>query len=74
MSTFYPKVDTVIGAALGPLALLVIFAVLFAMQGRRRPFSLAHTDGLWQFSMLVSTVSFLAYVGLLRKRSPNSGP
>ena len=62
-----------IGAALGPLALLLIFVVIFAMQGRLREISLAHTNGLWQFSVLVSTVSFLVYVALLRKRSPNGG-
>jgi hypothetical protein len=63
-----------IGAALGPLALLLIFVVIFAMQGRLREFSLAHTEALWQFSMLVSTVSFLVYTALLRRRSPNSEP
>ena len=62
-----------IGAALGPLALLLIFVVIFALQGRLSAFSLAHTEVLWQFSMLVSTVSFLVYVALLRKRSPNGG-
>jgi hypothetical protein len=62
-----------IGAALGPLALLLIFFVIFAMQGRVSAFSLAHTEALWQFSILVSTVSFLVYVALLRKRSPNGG-
>ena len=62
-----------IGAILGPLALLLIFVVIFAMQGRLREFSLANTQALWQFSVLVSTVSFLVYVALLRKRSPNGG-
>ena len=62
-----------IGALLGPLALLLIFVVIAAMQGRLREISLAHTNGLWQFSVLVSTVSFLVYVALLRKRSPNGG-
>jgi hypothetical protein len=59
----------VIGAAMGPLALLLIFVVLFAIQGRLGQFSLAHTEGLWPFSILVSTVSFLAYTALLRRRS-----
>jgi hypothetical protein len=62
-----------IGAVLGPLALLSIFVVIFAMQGRLSAFSLAHTEALWQFSVLVSTVSFLVYVALLRRRSPNRG-
>ena len=63
-----------IGAALGPLALLLIFVVIFAMQGRLSAFSLAHTEALWQFSVLVSTVSFLVYVALLRRRSPSREP
>ena len=58
----------VIGAAMGPLALLLIFVVLAAMQGRLGQFNLAHTEFLWPFSILVSTVSFLAYTGLLRSR------
>lgn len=62
-----------IGAALGPLALLLIFVVIFAMQGRLSAFSLANTGSLWQFSILVSTVSFLVYAALLRRRLPNSG-
>jgi hypothetical protein len=36
-----------IGATLGPLALLLIFIVLFAIQGRLSAFSLAHTESLW---------------------------
>ena len=63
-----------IGAALGPLALLLIFVVIFAMQGRLSSFSLAHTEALWQFSILVSTVSFLVYAALLRRRSPSREP
>jgi len=58
----------VIGAALGPLAVLLIFAVLFALQGRLKEFSLAHTESLWPLAVLVSTVSFLAYASLLRWR------
>ena len=61
-------VRVVIGAAMGPLALLLIFVVLFAIQGRPSEFSLAHTETLWPFSILVSTVSFLAYAALLRRR------
>jgi hypothetical protein len=62
-----------LGAILGPLALLLIFVVIHAWQGQPNSFSLVHTNGLWQFSVLVSTVSFLVYVALLRKRSPNCG-
>jgi hypothetical protein len=57
-----------IGATLGPLAVLLIFVVLFAIQGSLSAFSLAHTEGLWPFSILVSTVSFLVYAALLRNR------
>ena len=57
-----------IGATLGPLALLLIFVILDAIQGSLNKFSLAHTEGLWPFSILVSTVSFLVYAALLRKR------
>ncbi|HYK61798.1 MAG TPA: hypothetical protein VEV85_20355, partial [Bryobacteraceae bacterium] len=57
-----------IGASLGPLALLLIFVVLFAIQGSHGAFSLAHTENLWPFSILVSTVSFLVYTALLRRR------
>ena len=61
-------IRVLIGAAMGPLALLLIFVVLFAFQGRISEFSLAHTESLWPFSILVSTVSFLAYTVLLRRR------
>jgi hypothetical protein len=55
-----------LGAALGPLALLLIFLVLFVRGGQIGGFSLAHTEPLWLFSILVSTVSFWVYVALLR--------
>ena len=61
-------IRVLIGAAMGPLALLLIFVVLFAFQGRISEFSLAHTESLWPFSILVSTVSFLAYAALLCRR------
>jgi hypothetical protein len=61
-------VRTLIGV-LGPLALLLIFVILFvAGQGGLGAFSLAHTEALWPFSVLVSTVSFLVYAALLRGR------
>lgn len=64
-----------LGTALGPLALLLIFIVLFARGGHISGFSLAHTETLWPFSMLVSLVSFLVYAALLpggRDVSPSS--
>ena len=63
-------VRMLVGATLGPLALLLIFAVLFAIQGRLSAFSLAHTESLWPFSILVSTISFLVYAALMRRRLP----
>jgi hypothetical protein len=65
-------VRMLIGATLGPLALLLIFVVLFAIQGRLSAFSLAHTESLWPFSILVSTISFLVYAALMRRRLPKS--
>jgi hypothetical protein len=56
-----------VGAVLGPLALLVIFAVL--VHGHLEfPATFRGARGLWAYSILVSTVSFVLYVGLLRKQ------
>jgi hypothetical protein len=52
--------------------LLLIFVALFAIQGRLSALSLAHTESLWPFSVLVSTVSFLVYAALLSWRPPKS--
>jgi hypothetical protein len=52
----------------------LIFVVVFAVQGRLSAFSLAHSEALWQFSIPVSTVSFLVYTAMLRGRSPDRGP
>ena len=57
-----------IGAILGPLALLLIFVVMFGLQGQLNSFSLAHTQSLWPLSILVSSVSFVVYAVLLRTR------
>jgi hypothetical protein len=57
-----------IGIVLGPLALLLIFLMLFAIQGRMGAFSLAHSGSLWPLAMLVSTISFVAYATLVRRR------
>lgn len=59
-------IGLLIGATLGPVALLLVFILVYAMQGRLNEFSLAHTEGLWQLSILVSLVSFLVYTTLLR--------
>ncbi len=53
-----------IGAVLGPLALLLILLIL----GRGK-LSLEHTGGLWPFAILVSTVAFVVYAALVRRRA-----
>ena len=63
-------VRLLVGAAIGPLALLMIFVAVFATQGKIREFSLAHTDGLWFFSGVVSTVSFVVYTSLVLRQFP----
>jgi len=58
-----------IGAALGPLALFLIFALL--SHGHIQfgnPGTFTGTSSLWAFSILISTVSFLIYVVLLGER------
>jgi hypothetical protein len=63
-------VRLLVGAAIGPLALLMIFVALFAAQGKIREFSLAHTNGIWFFSGVVSTVSFVVYTALVLRQFP----
>jgi hypothetical protein len=60
-----------VGAALGPLALLLIFALL-AHGHLEFPGTFKGTSSLWAFSILVSTVSFGLYVALLKRKSPRS--
>ena len=57
-----------IGATLGPIALLLIFFLLYAKQGAPGTFSLDHTGFCWPMSVVVSTVSFHVYVSLLGRR------
>jgi hypothetical protein len=57
-----------IGATLGPIALLLIFVMIFGLRGQISTFSLAHTESFWPLSILVSTVSFGVYAGLMRRR------
>lgn len=55
-----------VGAALGPLALLAI--ILLINHGRISfPSSFTGTGLAWAYSILVSTSSFLVYVALLRR-------
>ena len=55
----------IVGAALGPPALLVIF-MLF---GRSHVYfsNVAETAALFSYSILVSTIAFMVYLALLRK-------
>jgi len=57
-----------VGAVLGPLALLIIF-VLLAHGHLEFPGTFKGTGSLWAFSILVSTVSFGLYVALLKGKS-----
>ena len=68
LSRFAWPLYLIIGATLGPLALLLIFVVMFGLQGQLRAFSLAHTETFWPLAILVSTVSFAVYTALLRWR------
>jgi hypothetical protein len=54
-----------VGAALGPLALFLIFAAL--AHGHMIPGMFTGTASLWPLSILVSTVAFVVYIALLRK-------
>ncbi len=61
------------GAALGPLALFLIFMLASdssraaLAHGHILPGMFTNTASLWPFSILVSTVSFVLYAALLRK-------
>jgi hypothetical protein len=63
-------VRVIVGAALGPLALFLLFVLLshghidFNDHG-----TFTGTSWLWAFSILVSTVSFVLYAALLREKS-----
>ncbi len=56
------------GVALGPLALFLIF-VLLAHGHPEVPGTFRSTSWLWAHSILVSTVSFVLYVALLKGKS-----
>jgi hypothetical protein len=55
----------IVGAAVGPIALLVIFALLSRSHIYFRDF--AEISTLFAYTILVSTVSFMVYLALLRK-------
>jgi len=56
-----------VGAVIGPLALLVIFVLLG--HGHVSSTSFTGTSSLWAYSILVSTVAFVLYVALLPKEN-----
>jgi hypothetical protein len=57
-----------IGVALGPMAILIIFVILAVAGGTLKTFSLANTGVIWAMSMLVSATSFVVYTALLRRQ------
>jgi hypothetical protein len=64
-----------LGAALGPLALFLVFALVSdssraaLAHGHMIPGMFTGTASLWPLSILVSTVSFVLYATLLRKET-----
>ena len=58
-----------IGAALGPIALLAIFLTLAEISGGLKTFSLANSGIFFSMSMLVSMTSFIVYTALLRRQA-----
>jgi hypothetical protein len=54
-----------VGAALGPLALFAILALLG--RGHFNSHTFTGTNAQWAYSILVSTISFVVYVILLDK-------
>ena len=56
------------GMALGPMALLIIFVILAVRGGTLKTFSLANYGLFWPMSMLVSATSFVVYTALLRRQ------
>jgi hypothetical protein len=60
-----------VGGALGPVALFLIFVLL--AHGHIKfgnPGTFTGTRWFWEFSILVSTVSFILYAVLLRREAP----
>ena len=51
------QIEQLVDELIGPLALVFILLVFAGLQGHLSTFSLAHTESLWPFSLLVSSVS-----------------
>jgi len=62
----------IVGATVGPIALLVIFALL--SRSHIYFHNLAEISALFAYSMLVSTISFMVYLVLLRKEMKSNPP
>jgi hypothetical protein len=58
-----------IGAALGPIALLAILLALAEISGGLKTFRLANTGIFFSMSMLVSMTSFSVYTALLHRQA-----
>jgi len=58
-----------IGAALGPIALLAMFLTLAEISGGLKTFRLANTGIFFSMSILISTTSFIVYTALLRRQA-----
>lgn len=65
----WPVLGLLIGITLGPVALLLVFIEYLALEGGLRAASFDQTEVYWVFSIIVSTVSFLVYAALLRRRA-----
>jgi hypothetical protein len=56
------------GAILGVISLTAILFLIFLLQGRVIEFSFKGTGMTWLFAVIVSTVAFVVYAALLRRR------
>jgi len=57
------------GVVLGPLSLMAVFGVIFAMQGQLRSFSMAHLEMSWVYCVIASSSAVCVYVALLKRRA-----
>lgn len=55
------------GVLLGPVALALVFFMIFALQGQLRTFSLAHLGLGWVYCVIASTSAVCVYVALIKR-------
>jgi len=55
-----------IGAALGPVALLLLMLLFAVLRGSIASFSLYNTGSLWLAVMFISMIAFVSYVTMIR--------